>query len=267
VWYVKYKDFGAVEYFTQKEADRDGIAYIHWREATEAGQWVLTDDQYVLKTVGVKYITEVIGNWSRVRRRVMMGLGNAYPHGKMLFEIKNRIKYKCLNDYIPKPWYVRFDRDNPDLKSVLAKMVLMGKLTIRKDPHYFNKYEYAAMIEAADMVLAKNFNWYTVRTFFRNDGARKLIRDEIAKIAKDRGINVDKVFDILGEAEEFGRKKKDPKAMIALAKEYAAIVGMNTKNNGNHELPPHSDEELPGSEFTFDNVISKERIVEQPVGD
>jgi len=82
-----------------------------------------------------------------------------------------------------------------------------------------------------------------------------MIRDDISKIAKDRGITVEKVFDIIQEAENAGRSKKDGKVLLAVAKEYAAIVGMadilKSGTNPGRNLPPHPDED----DAAFDKII------------
>lgn len=39
--------------YTQEEADNKGIEYVYWKEATEAGQWALSDDKWVAEVLGI----------------------------------------------------------------------------------------------------------------------------------------------------------------------------------------------------------------------
>jgi len=276
VWHVKKNPKSnptknpPVEYFTKKQADEEGIVYVPWRTAMESGQWVITDDQFVVRTTQVKYITEIYnkGRYRRVRRKVKTGLGIRFPHGRREFNLKECIEKRCYNIY-PEYWWQKMDTRYPALKTAVAKMVLTGRLKLNEVRRYDSE-DYKAMIELGERFIEnKPFaKWYHVRTFIGNEEVRNMIRGEIARIAKDRGVTVDKVFDLMQEAEGFGRAKKDGKIILAVAREYAGIVGMNMRvgSNGGDRLPPHADDELPGAETTFERIIDQEQVVKPSEG-
>ena len=245
-----------IEYFTRAEADRKSLAYIPWREATCEGQWLLTDDDHVVKCIRVKFIVELQkgGVTPRTRRKIFTGLCKKYPHGRAPMNLIEHIKAKNYG-LLPTPWFVDFDKRYPAIRSMLLKLVIAGQLHMRENRH-MNYNEYAEVIKIAKKIFdGPRLNAYAIKTFFGREEVRQMIRDDINKIAKDRGITVEKVFDIIQEAENAGRSKKDGKVLLAVAKEYAAIVGMadilKSGTNPGKNLPPHPDED----DAAFDKII------------
>jgi len=86
---------------------------------------------------------------------------------------------------------------------------------------------------------------------------RDMIRKDIIDEAQKQGVTIGKVFQLLKRAEELGEAKGDGKILIALAKEYAAIIGMNATMSG--KLPPPAQGELPGAEDAYDEIIQGEQ--------
>jgi hypothetical protein len=249
-----------VEYYPQKEADKLGISYVPWRLAQKEGQWLLSDDGYVLKCTKVKTLVELQkgGKTPRVRSKIWTSLATRYPHCKAPMNIQEHIKARSYG-LVPTPWFKDFDSRYPAIRSLLVKMVVTGKVRMSKNRRY-NAKDYEGFIEIANKIFGnhKYLRWYQVRTFFGREEVREMIRQDIAAIAKKKGVTVDKVFELLNEAEQLGRGKKDGKVLLAVAKEYAGIIGLTQlmKPAGNdRSLPPHPDEELPGAEAAFDRII------------
>lgn len=265
------------EYFTRIQADKNCYQYIPWRDATGPGQWILTDDNYVLKTTQVKYITEIRYPEStrrvRVRRKVYTALGIRFPHGKLPFNLAENIEKKSFG-YYPLFRYEVFDRNYPAVKTMLVRAILTGKLRLVPFRRYY-RWEYDTFIRIAKRVFDNSRldskgrtlggNWYDIRTFYGHEKVRDMIRQEIMKIAVEKGVSVEKVFDLLNEATKLGRAKGDGKVLIAVAKEFAGIIGMATgfeKGKQNGQLPP-ADEDLPNSELAFDEILrSKKETVD-----
>jgi hypothetical protein len=250
------KNGTSVEYYTREQADEKGMTYIPWREARTQDVWILSDDDYVLQVVEVKTIVELQkgGVTPRVRYRIKTGLATRYPHGKMPMEIKRHILTKSYGIY-PQHWFEDFDKRYPAIRSMLTKAVISGAIHMSKNRRY-TRDEYAEMIRIAKKIFDdKRWSWYNVRTYFGREEVREQIRQDIIKIAKKRGIDVEKVFDLIEEAEGVARTKKDAKVLLAIAKEYGAIIGVTAMTKQTGELP--QGEELPGAEDAYDRIIEK----------
>jgi hypothetical protein len=248
-----------VVYYTKEEADEKGIKYIPWREARkiDGGEWVLSDDNIVLETTRVSKIVELPpgGITTRVRWRICTGLAKRYPHGRAPLNIRTHILTKRYEIY-PDTWFERFDKEFPAIRSMLTKAVLTGVLRMSKSRRY-TRDEYTEMIRIAKKIFdTKHRSWYHVRTYFGREEVREQIRQDIIKMAKQKGIDVEKVFNLIAEAEEFGRAKKDGKIILAVAREYGGIIGFNSLNKSITD-PSRESEELPGAEDAYDRIIEK----------
>lgn len=253
-----------IEYFTKDEAIQLGLSFVPWRQATKDKEWVLSDDGYVLKTVRVKYITELQpgGKTPRVRRRVITGLAVRYPHGKRPMNIKEHIKAKSYG-LLPEPWYVAFDKQEPAIRKLLAELVLTGKLSMDEGRRYTRR-EYGHIVELAKRIFGEDqFAWMRIRTYFGNEEVRKMIRVDIMQLAKERNFTVERVFELLEKAITFGEAKADGKVLIAVAKEMASIVNMPHTNKATRMggLPPPPDEDKPMLDAHYDQMIEEAEII------
>ena len=259
--YVKGQSAPPVEYYTKDQADAKGIKYIHWKECSKAGQWLISDDGYVLKCKRFKVITEIQYKKTgrkRFRNKIWTGLSISFSHqGKPLL-IAEHIRCKDFG-YYPRPWWKRFDINYPAVRHLLMKLVLTGELKFRKDLHY-SYSEFGHMCKIANKMFdPKNGKTvYNVKQFFGVPEVRDMIRQDILDIAKKKGVTIEKVFELLAKAEEYGNDKKDGKVLIAIAKEYAGIVGMAAlkTNNGDKQLPPTDEDD--SKERLFDSILPQE---------
>jgi len=252
MFYVKPRSGEVVEYHKQREADKLGIQYIPWRDATAAGQWVVSDDAIVVKTRYVRYITEKQGNYYRTRRKIATPLSIRFPHGRRPMNLIEHMDTKSYG-YRPEPWWEKFNRDFPAIKSMLTKAVAAGLLRMSENRRY-NRREYQEFIRIAKQIFdRKDMSWYHVRTYFGREEVRDEIRTELARVAHERGYKIEKVFDLLDEAEKFAKEKKDSRSMISLAKEVASIVRQTSPMKLPDRQPP--DDELPGTEDHLDRIL------------
>lgn len=58
--------------YTKAEADKKGIRYLHWKSLPDKGDWVITDDDYVLQVLGV-YLCKSPANTQQWFRRTCLG--------------------------------------------------------------------------------------------------------------------------------------------------------------------------------------------------
>jgi hypothetical protein len=254
---IHSKNNGAtlVEYHREKEAKHLGIKYVYWRDVKETGEWVLSDDGFVLRTTEVKYITELQkrGKTPRVRRRVKTGLCVRYPHGRMPMNIEDCVKNRSYG-LVPKKWWEDFEDRYPAVRHLLMKLVLTGQLKMSENRKY-TRAEYDEIVKIAERIFdTKHKTWYHIRTYFGREEVRDQIRKDIIAIAERRGITPERVFDLLAQAEKIGTDKKDGKILIAIAREYAGIIGMAASLKDNSpQLPPGEGTE---NDPMFDMVLS-----------
>jgi hypothetical protein len=256
--YLKSKTNVLVEYYSKDEADELKIVYVPWRNAQSTDTWALSDDDYVVKIKFVKYITELQyhGITPRIRRRVVTELGTRYPHGKRPFNVAEHIKTKSYGLY-PKVWWRTKIDNEPAILRLFAKAVMNHSLHMDRRTKY-NRSEYAVFIDIAKRIYEKEDRWYEVRSLFNHDEVRMEIQEEIKKIAKERGYDVKKVFDLLDRCEQYADAKGDAKTILALAKEVGCIVGMTRKlNTPTQNQLPQTEIELPGSDPAFEAIIER----------
>jgi hypothetical protein len=62
--------------FTKEEADKRGIRYVHWTSEPNKGDWVITDDDYVLQVLGVYFANSENKNPQWFRRTCLGSWAN-----------------------------------------------------------------------------------------------------------------------------------------------------------------------------------------------
>lgn len=245
-----------VEYITRREADERNIPYVPWREASEEGQYVLSDDDMVLRVTRLKIL-------SPKSRRVNVGLGVRYTQSKMPLHILVNVKNRALG-LLPYPWWQLLERYYPKLREEVIQAILTGKISWNTARRY-NRDEYAEMIRIAKVSFrGTSRSWYNVRMYINHDEVRMSLAKQIKEMAEIKGFTVEQVFDLLNEAITLARVKGDPKALIQVADRMAGIVGMKKIDSDfNKTLPPAADDELPGSDTAFDKILERKKEVEE----
>lgn len=250
--FYKYEVDKEIEYYHRSEADEIGLQYIPWRDAITEGQWILTDDNYVIKTTQVKYLPEVRqGIKTRYRRRIYTGVCWRYPHCKAPMEIEASMDNR---DYsvISKKWWEWYQHRYPALNKLLVKAILLGEI-----PFSTNKVYTAEQIKVFDRIAAKlveNRNGNNIRKYYNVNEVRMELQEEIKQMAIKKGCTLEEVFDLYGEAKAISRKKGDAKGLIMVGDRYAGIIGMTSKmvtTNKVSQLPA-----VDGTDPLFQKVIS-----------
>jgi hypothetical protein len=215
-----------VEYYRKSEADEMGLEYIPWRDAVTEGQWILTDDNYVLKTTKVKYIPEMHSGKLRHRRRVCTGLCDSYPHGKRPMEIEKHMD-TCSYGMVAREWWKKYATDCPAINKLLVKAILLGEIPFTQNKNYTREE-----IKVFDRIAAKvsyNRNGNNVRQYYNVDEVRMQLQEEIKAMAIKKGCTLEEVFDLYAEAKGIAREKRDVKGLIMVGDRYAGIIGMTSK--------------------------------------
>lgn len=239
-----------VEYYRQEEADELGLEYIPWRDAVTEGQWVLTDDGYVLKTTKVKTIVETRYKKTRVRRRIHTGLCWRYPHSKLPMEIERHMEvgHYCM---IPKEWWERYKVAYPALDRLLIKAILLGELPFGTERVYTD-----AQREVFKRIAEKimdNGNGHNVRIYFNRNEVRMGLQEEIKKMAAEQECTLEEVFKLYKEAKVIARRDENIKGLIMVGDRYASIIGMTSKLV---TTPEQKQLPLPEDDAMFQKVLS-----------
>jgi hypothetical protein len=239
-----------VEYYRQDEADELGLQYIPWRSAITEGQWILTDDNYVLKTTKVKALPETRHHKTRIRYRVYTDLCWRYPHRKQPMEIERHMEV-CRYGMIPNTWWEEYQAECPALNRLLAKAIILGELPFNKCRKYTR--EQSEVFGRIANKLSDHLSGYDIRRYYNADEVRMGLQDEIRKMALEKGCTLEEVFDLYNEAKTLARKGGNIKGLIMVGDRYAGIIGMTSKTvtTGPEKQLPIADEDP-----LFQKVIS-----------
>jgi hypothetical protein len=247
----------SVEYFTKEEADEMGLEYIPWREATEAGQWILSDDDLVLQVTRVKYITDVRYNGNtRQRKRIYTELAIRYPHSKIPMNIQGHIdtcSYGYANNI--EYWWEIYLRKEPALNKILAKKVVLGYIPMTKNKVY-TREQCEHFNEVAKKLFGKQYNGRNIRLYFNREEVRMSLQEEIRVMAEKKECTLEEVFDLYKEAKDISREKRDAKGLIMVGDRYASIIGVASKMNPAKRELPATDIPLDELGSGFDAVLA-----------
>jgi hypothetical protein len=231
-----------VEYYRKSEADELGLNYIPWRDAIEGGQWILTDDNYVIKTTRVKLLPEIKKNRkTRYRRRIYTELCWRYPHSRIPMEIEKHMEV-CRYSIVPAPWWKEYQGECPALNKLLVKAILLGEIPFNT----FKKYtrEEIKVFDRIANKLSDHMNGNNIRKYYNIDEVRMQLQEEIKQMAIKKGCTLEEVFDLYAEAKTISRKKGDAKGLVMVGDRYAGIIGMTSKlvtTNQPPQLPVTDD--------------------------
>jgi len=230
--------------------------YIYWKEAREP-RWVLTDDGCVVEATKVDAITEVRGKGIRVRYRVHFHYGSRYTHGTSRYNFLDVLQNKSTR-LSGCTWWEALTKAEPGLIRTFAMLVLAKQFDLKT--YRYNRYQYSLLREISMKFFGTENRWRGLRTYFNHDKVREMIQEKIAKLLKEKNIDVEKVIGLLQSAETMALTQIDkmgnrgnPTAVLAVADRYAGLLGMNPNKQLGNSQKPH--ELLPGSEQAFDKIL------------
>jgi len=202
----KNKALPEKEALTRKEADELGIAYKPWHTC-EAGEWGLTDDDYVLYTRRKNFLEGPRGKtwlfgYQRIRSKSCGPSGERQP-----FRYGDRIGF--FRGWVDHE--LRKSRTKSTIK-LYVHMLLTG--TVDWDV-LGNTYRPDQEVPRA-----------TVKRLFKQEKVKQVIREEVAKALAAKNITQESVLDMYLEAHSVAKAKTDAATMTRVAEDLTDILDM-----------------------------------------
>jgi hypothetical protein len=262
--FYKYKTDKVVEYYHKEEADEMGIQYVPWRDAQSAGQWILTDDDFVLQTIRVTHIAELQkgGITPRHRRRIVTELAIRYPHGRAEMNIAEHMKTRRYG-IIPRSWWQDFKVRNPAINTGLIRLILSGQLPLERKKKYTVE-QINAMQELAEKICYdKRVTGHYVMLYYNINEVRMELQEQIVKAVGDRGWKIETVLDLIEKAKTSAEASNKVKDLCMVIDRMAPLVGMSKviANNTPSQLPQVDTDPLSDTSFE-DGILDRNRKVE-----
>ena len=208
---IKHKDIGKTTYkiYNKEEADNKEIGYVYWKEAEE-GEYALTDDNYVGKVIQKKCYTGDNGIDSYYIR---MPFGYAFHSPK-------------------------YPNQNLKADGRLSNHTMSGKpqLEVRKGTQ---EWKNLAMVYsvcfnmdlAIDTVISNpsTSKRRTVKRWMRTQEFKSMVKDELKEVLAEKGHNRSKTIDLLDQALEMAKEKKDITNFLRVVENIQDMLGMKDK--------------------------------------
>lgn len=201
---------GVFTVYTKDEADKEDIKYKYWRKAS-AGDWALTDDNFVMELIRAKTYTDEYG----VSKQFMtFSAGCTWDSPSSDFEYLPRKKYKAWDVSKPQSWDEKEAKKNRTKRTavVYAHQLLAGKV----DLGMLGKLHNPGSKKPA----------YHMKQLLKTEGVRKLVSKEIDVILEDIGVTKQFAIEILMEAVEAARDSGRPGDLLKVAQELQTITGI-----------------------------------------
>tara|TARA_X000001382_G_scaffold64136_1_gene44399 strand:- start:1855 stop:2676 length:822 start_codon:yes stop_codon:yes gene_type:complete len=205
----------AYNIYTLEEAKKNKLDYKYWKEA-KAGEYGLTDDNYVAKCI---------------KRRTYSGRVNVvYPFGQQFINKSGSGKleyepHKFSGSFSmissKKAWETKKGKTlYKQFAKIYALMTLAGKVNYQK----LGK----ALGDSEALPSAK------AKALLKKEWMQDMVNEEIKKHLDKKGIDEGNVIDMINEAYEIAKTKKDPSNMLRASENFVNILGMkaSTKDLG-----------------------------------
>ena len=208
---IKHKDIGKRTYniYTKDEADKKGVDYKYWKEA-DKGDYALTDDNYVGEIIQKKCYTGDNGVDSYY---VRMPFGYAF--------------------HSPKYPNQRLKADGR-----VSNHTMSGKpqLEVRKGTQEWKNLAmvYSVVFDmdlAIDTVISNptDNKRRTVKRWMRTQEFKSMVKDELKEVLAEKGHNRSKTIDLLDQALEMAKEKKDITNFLRVVENIQDMLGMKDK--------------------------------------
>ena len=197
--------------YTQEEAERLGIAYIHWKKAKE-GDYAVTDDGFVGLCIGKKIYTDKNG---RVKTFIRL------CHGANWAGNTNKIEYlvnKACGVYSqtnPKSWQER------EAKKTRTKNLVNAYVGQALSSSGFD-YDKLGKIYRPDQSSPSA----TIKRILKQEFIKNMIEKKLKEVMEEKGINKSSVVDTMLEAVEIARQKQDVTNMLKACDYFMELLEM-----------------------------------------
>ena len=210
---IKHRgDDSATSYkvFRTSEAEEKGLLYKYWRDA-EIGDYAVSDDDYVAKVISKREYTDNTGRTNIYIR---------FPWGYTFFNPS--YKSKPLKVQGRKTNVTQTGETYIKVQSKQNKMQALALMFALK-PDYDLAIEWA-FGEVNDSQRRKWKRTMKTETF------KGMVRDEMAKRLSDHGMDEDFTLDLLKEAIELARNKKETNNLLKAVENLQDMHGMKDKH-------------------------------------
>jgi len=170
-------------YYERNEADDLCIEYVYWKDATEDGQWILTDDDIVVQVISIKKYLK--GKRDKIYYRL--------PQGGIFWDpkIKNTklVVRTRSSDMVT---MIRDKTTDGKWKNYATAMAIIGDRDVA--------------IEMAFGSISKN-RFDTFRRQSKMEEVENMVRREIEDLLKKHKMGADFTMELLKETIELAQKK------------------------------------------------------------
>lgn len=197
--------------YTKEEADKEGIEYIYWKEAGE-GEYCLSDDNYVSIVLKRK-------NYESDRNQATLYIRTPYGY---IMHNPNYNTQKFYAEGRSTPWTLS---GKPALevqsRSERWKNLALAYVSTNFDADL-----------AIDMVMGQTTAQQRRRwkRRIRTEEFKKVVREELDVLLKDSGKDSKYVMELLEEAIQMARDKKDVTNMMRATEKLMSLHGMDDKD-------------------------------------
>lgn len=222
--------------YTKEEADSKGIQYKYWLDAEKEGEYVLSDNDFVVPVIKIKDYMDYKG---RVRRWYKFPLMDIFGLPRAKFEWNlDRLLHGGYNNFkIPKT-------DKPSdvvytfLRTYLYQLIYEGKV------------DYSLLTKIITRGKS-NAPWIS-KNLLRKGRIRSMLDKEVEAFFKKYNITQETVVQIYEKARQIAEEKGNSKDLISIADRYAEFLNMKEQNK--KSLPP-----MEYTEKSLDEVINKSK--------
>jgi len=196
--------------YKQEEMDSEGRPYIYWKEAKE-GDYALSDDGFCAKVIKRTKYPNDRGSHS-IYLRVPWGYvmwNPKYPSKK--FKVKGRV---TPHTFKGQPLFQGFKR-----REKFKNLAMCYAQTMNKD--------LSIDLAMGTQTDSEHINW---KRRMNTEEFRSMVREELQKLLSNHGYTGDFTMELLGEAIELAKGKKDVSNLMRAVENLQDMHGMKDKS-------------------------------------
>ena len=238
---IKHRDErGLTEYvmYTKEEADKIGLPYVYWHDATPGG-WIISDDNMVTTALSVKPYVDNNKKYQNFLVKTAFGMCYFKPERKSgdLNLANNEVNYTITGK-----------RQLGGKRKEKCRMIALNYALT-------NDLEYSINKVSVTYPSMKKYNW---RSWTRTEGFKDMVREELTKILADKGFTEADTINLLEETINMAKGKNDTKSLVTLVQTLLKMHGIDqpAKVKVTKEL------EATAVDLLYDEVTKREHEIE-----
>lgn len=238
--------------YTQQEADELKIEYVDWKKSKN-WDYVLSDDGWVSQ----RYRGKIYKNGKANNEHIVVPFGEYWSNSnrqgmKMLYEERRGTgRYSYTR---PKTW-IEHEMNTKRLKKFVTAYAMQWLTRKEID------YRELGMIYRKDQKIPEA----TAKRLIKQKEVIKMVEDELVKLMAGKGIDKEWVINIMKDAVDMAREKKEPDIMLKAAKDFRAMLGMDNTKKLTHTESVEITGDLSAirDRLPKDGTLTATRIMEQ----